>query len=351
MFNEEEHTRYRAQMNLATFGQAAQHKLKAASVLVIGAGGLGSPVCRSIAAMGIGGIGIVDADTVSLENLHRQSIYHTQDVGKLKVDVLRERLHAQNPHVRVETYPFFFTDQNADIVKTYPLVIDATDNAHSRYVINDACVRAGIPFIFGGIYGTEGRVGVLNYQGGPTYRCLFPEQDLSARDCSAAGALISICEIIANLQCTEAVKILTNTGKVDRHLRVIDVFSNTFSAFLLPHPRHGPMAQRAPYTDISPRDLYTKIYTNHEHILLVDVRETQECVCNPIPHAQVVPLSVLAEYIEELSETDQDIYFICEHGVRSRTAATLVSPSVHKRIFNVVGGRAAYHKYYAPTQG
>src|SRR5690606_28035725 len=167
--------RYQRQLQLPGFGEAGQQKLAGAKVLVVGAGGLGVPVLQYLAAMGVGTLGVIDGDTVSRSNLHRQVIYADNDVGQLKVACCSRKLQNQNPEINFEIFPFFLSAENAlSLFTNYDLVVDATDNFNARYLINDACVILGKPFVYGALQQFEGHISVFNYQGGPTYRCLYP---------------------------------------------------------------------------------------------------------------------------------------------------------------------------------
>ncbi|CAG0909668.1 unnamed protein product, partial [Cyprideis torosa] len=201
--------RYSRQTILKDFGSEAQQKLLVAKVLVVGAGGLGVPVLTYLNAMGVGTLGIVDADTISLTNLHRQVLYDEVEIGDSKAKVASMKLKAQNPATELIIHDCFLTVENAlSIVGEYDLIVDATDNFPARYLINDACTILKKPFVYGALHGFEGQVSVFNFHGGPTYRCLFPKMPSANEvpDCNEHGVLGVIPGIIGNLQALEAVK-------------------------------------------------------------------------------------------------------------------------------------------------
>jgi adenylyltransferase and sulfurtransferase len=208
--------RYSRQLLLSNgFGVSGQIKLLNASVLVVGAGGIGSTVLLYLAAAGVGHIGIVDFDAVDISNLHRQVIHKSADVGKNKAESAREAIYALNPTIVVETIQLPLTHDNAlDLISQYSCVVDACDNPQTRYVVNDACVLAKVPLVSGSAVGTEGQLTVYNYKGGPCYRCLYPRpnQTEGSKSCSDNGVLGPVPGLVGVLQAVEAIKVLTDTG-------------------------------------------------------------------------------------------------------------------------------------------
>jgi molybdopterin/thiamine biosynthesis adenylyltransferase len=199
--------RYSRQIVLKGFGAEAQEKLQHSKVLVVGAGGLGVPALQYLAGMGVGTIGIIDGDTIGISNLNRQVLYYESEVGLTKAGVASKKLFQQNPSINVQTVQAFLSVDNAlDIIEKYDLVIDATDNFSARYLINDACVILGKPFIYGAIQEYEGHVSVFNFNGGPTYRCLYPDFPSPGEipDCNTAGVLGVVPGIIGTHQALEA---------------------------------------------------------------------------------------------------------------------------------------------------
>lgn len=232
--NAQQKRRYNRHLILDGIGPEGQEKLLAARVLIVGAGGLGSPVALYLAAAGVGTLGIADGDTVSLTNLQRQVIHRTQDVGLEKVESARRAIAELNPDVQVETFASYLTEDSIlDLVRRYDFVIDGTDNFAIKYLINDACVMAGKPFTMGGISRFRGQL-MTHVPGTACYRCIFPEppaqQDVET--CSMTGVLGSIAGICGTLQATEAIKYITGTGTLlTDALLVFDALSMEFSRF------------------------------------------------------------------------------------------------------------------------
>lgn len=215
-FSEEELHRYSRHILLQDVGVEGQEKIRQGKVLIVGAGGLGAPVALYLAAAGVGTIGIVDGDTVDLSNLQRQVIHFTPDVGRPKVDSVKEKIAQINPHVKVRTYPVFLTSENAlDIIRDYDFVVDGTDNFPVKFLINDACVMAGKPFSHGGILRFEGQT-FTHLPGTACYRCLFnaPPPPGAVPTCSQAGVLGAIAGMLGTIQAAETLKFLTGVGEL-----------------------------------------------------------------------------------------------------------------------------------------
>ncbi len=234
-FSLSELQRYSRQMMLDEIGADGQMKLKQARVLVIGAGGLGCPVLQYLAAAGVGHIGIVDGDHVELSNLQRQILYTIEDIGHQKVNVAKRRLQQLNPHVCVEIYPYALNAMHAgELFQQYDIVVDGTDNFKTRYLVNDCCVAYNKPLVFGSIYRFEGQVSVLNYKGGPSYRCIFPEppEEGQVPDCATVGVVPSLPGIIGAMQANEVIKIITGAGDVlSGKLMVANMLTFEFNVF------------------------------------------------------------------------------------------------------------------------
>src|SRR5574340_1269041 len=214
--SQEEITRYSRHLIMPEVGIRGQRKLKAASVLLIGAGGLGSPLGMYLAAAGIGRIGLVDYDVVDTSNLQRQIIHGTKDVGRLKLDSAKERLADINPHIQIDTYHVPLTSDNAlDILAPYDVIVDGTDNFPTRYLTNDACVLLGKPNVYGSIFRFEGQASVFDSRRGPCYRCLFPEPPPPGLvpSCAEGGVLGVLPGTIGTIQATEALKVLLGIGE------------------------------------------------------------------------------------------------------------------------------------------
>ena len=226
--------RYQRQILLKEFGIAGQQKLLQAKVLVIGAGGLGCPVLQYLTAAGIGCIGIVDNDVVSITNLHRQVLYATSDIGKSKVEIAAKQISEQNPFVKVEIFNSKLDNSNAlELISNYQIVVDCSDNFETRYAINDACVFLNKPFVYAGIHKYEGQLSVFNLNSeSPTYRCAFPEkgEDEIIINCSITGVIGTLPGIMGTMQANEVIKIITRIGEVcSGKILLFNALNNSFS--------------------------------------------------------------------------------------------------------------------------
>ena len=230
--------RYQRQIILPGIGEEGQQKLKKSRVLVIGVGGLGTPILQYLSAGGIGHIGIVDHDVVAESNLQRQILFGSTDLGKLKAIIARERLSARNPDIDYKIYNLRLSPENIlRIIGDYDLIFDATDNFPTRYLINDACVILGKAWIYGAIYSFEGQVTVFNYNGGPTLRCLFPDMPSEGtyRPADQSGLLGVLPGMIGCYQALEAIKLITGFGdNLSGKLLTVDIKTNTFRIFEIP---------------------------------------------------------------------------------------------------------------------
>lgn len=224
--------RYLRQIMLPEIGLAGQEKLQQAKILVIGAGGLGCPVLQYLTAAGVGIIGIADNDAVDITNLHRQILYNIHDIGHNKATIAATKLSALNPFVQLQPITERVTEKNAEeLIAGYDLIIDGSDNFTTRYLVNDTCVKLNKPFVSGAILGFEGQLSVYNYNGGPTYRCLFPEPSAAA-NCAENGVLGILPGIIGAYMANEAVKIICHTGTVlSGKLLVINCLTNSSQVF------------------------------------------------------------------------------------------------------------------------
>lgn len=232
MLSQEEILRYNRQINLPEIGLAGQKKLKKASVLVVGAGGLGSPVLMYLTAAGIGRIGIIDSDAVSLSNLQRQILYNSDELGQSKIKTANNKLSKLNPNTVFDLHDFDLNCQNAaGIISKYDIVVDCTDNFMARYIINDTCVMLGKPFVFASVQNYEGQVSVFNYRNGPTYRCLYPEPppESDTPTVEKSGLPAVLPGITGSLQANEVMKIITETGEVlSGKLLIFNILKNSF---------------------------------------------------------------------------------------------------------------------------
>lgn len=333
--------RYDRQIRLAEFGLEGQKRLEQARVLIVGAGGLGVPVGLYLNAMGVGKLGLVDGDFVEESNLHRQPAYGPSDVGKAKIQVLGARLRQQNPDTEIELHKVFLQSSNAlELLEHYDLVIDATDRIPTRYLLDDACVVRGIPWIYGALHGFEGQVSVFNYKGGPTYRCLFPKIPKQGEipNCNQLGTLGILPGIVGNFQALEAVKVICGLGEVLAGKLLL------FSALeqqsrQIRFEKDQSQAERAILEDseYAPDFCETggSISTGEYEVLaakgvphiLVDVRENWEFESSHLPAALNIPLMELDKELQDLNGA-KDLILICESGSRSAQAYQKLKPLV-----------------------
>lgn len=302
----EEIKRYQRHLSLQGFGPGAQEKLKASSVLVIGAGGLGCPALLYLAAAGVGRIAIADPDSVDESNLQRQVLYTRDDVGTNKAESAARRLRLLNPLIRVEAHPVRFARSNAlALVRSCDLVVDGSDNFATRYLVNDACVIAGRPFVYGAIQGFEGQVSVFNWKEGPTYRCLFPEppDPGTVPNCAEAGVLGAVTGLIGSAQACEAIKLLTGVGQpLSGRVLIWNALTMSFSSLSLradPAARHitelppegyGETCEAPGVPDEIDREGLERMIREKSPLQLLDVREDWERELVAIEPSKHVPL-------------------------------------------------------------
>jgi len=342
--------RYNRQTILKGFGAEGQKKLADAKVLVIGAGGLGVPVLTYLNAMGVGTLGIVDADVVSLSNLHRQVLYNEMDVGKSKAAVALEKLNAQNSATKISIKDTFLTRENAlEIIKGYDLVVDATDNFPTRYLINDVCVILKKSFVYGALHGFEGQVSVFNYQGGPTYRCLFPNMPTAEEipNCNEHGVLGVIPGIIGNLQALETVKVLTGIGEVlSGKLLLFNGLDQSYQKIKF-SAIPGYLKVNALQEDYnlkcnSSGNIIEAIEVEKlllsDNIQVIDVRSVQEYEQFHLKNTLNHPLDEIGIWKDAI-DYKIPIYLICQVGIRSQKALLyLQKHNSNATLFNVNGG-------------
>ncbi|THD69823.1 sulfurtransferase [Robertkochia marina] len=344
--------RYIRQRTLNTFGDAAQDKLQQASVLVIGAGGLGVPALQYLNAMGVGRLGIVDADTVDLSNLHRQPIYTENDLGKFKAEVIGNFLKAQNSETEKVIYKTFLQPTNAlELISEYDLVLDASDNFGTRYLVNDSCVILNKPFIYGGLFGFEGQVSVFNYRGGPTYRCLYPEMpDRVIADCNTHGVLGVVPGIIGNLQAMEVVKILTGIGEVlSGKLLLVDTLSMQTHKMNIAAIRENLELKSltkeqymVPCSSMKGLDPEALEAAAGEFFLL-DVRSKDEFSAYHIPGSRNIPLDELGDRKGEIP-VDRPVCLICQQAIRTKPAAAVLEDH-GVALYELTGGLRNYLEF------
>lgn len=345
--------RYIRQTVLAGFGQKGQEKLANGKVLVIGAGGLGVPVLTYLNAMGVGTLGIVDNDKVALTNLHRQVLYGDKDIGTSKVDVAKKMLARQNPNTQIRVHKTFLNKDNAlGIIVDYDVIVDASDNFPTRYLVNDACVLLKKPLVYGALHGFEGQLSVFNYQGGPTYRCLFPNMPNADEvpDCNKNGVLGIVPGIIGNLQALETIKVLADIGTVlSGKLLLFDGLEQTYQKIqfgLIPENLDIASLQDdygELYCDTVPTvaaNQLDKLLANNAQI--VDVRTQEEYDAYHLQNTIHIPLKHLEKELHKIDFLFP-VYLLCQSGVRSQKAVQQLKNEQSKRtLFSVTGGLNEY---------
>ncbi|MEM9361494.1 MAG: HesA/MoeB/ThiF family protein [Bacteroidota bacterium] len=342
--------RYTRQTSLPDFGQEGQQKLSKAKILVVGLGGLGLPALQYMNAMGLGTLGLVDQDIVDFHNLQRQILYTEKDVGTPKLTTVLEKLQAQNSNTHLVAHDTFLTKDNAlDIIEKYDVVVDATDNFPTRYLINDACIILNKPFVYGALHGFEGHVSVFNYQGGPTYRCLYPDMPSAEEipNCDENGVLGVIPGIIGNLQALEVVKVITGIGNVlSGKLLVFDGLNQNYVKITFKSNLENQKIKELRKTyqsfdcnmvnTISAQEFSQK--RAKENLIVLDVRTPEEFKLGRIQEAINIPLQEL-ELPDGLREVKTPIYIICQSGKRSEHAVNQLQDMYPKLSFyHILGG-------------
>jgi len=358
--------RYQRHLTLEGFGEAAQLKLKAARVLVVGAGGLGCPALQYLAAAGVGTLGIVDDDIVSRSNLQRQILFTEAEIGRPKAEMAAARLTAMNPDIVCEAKVMRFTVENAlELVRGYDVILDGSDNFTTRYLINDACVLAGKPLIYGALYTYQGQASVFNYQGGPTYRCLFPEppRPEDAPNCSEIGVLGVLPGIVGTLQATEAIKVLTGLGSpLVGKLLIYDALQMTQQIIRFERiPAQAEVKElkpvvfacasslNSPIEEISPE----AVNADGQEYQLLDVREAWERQICQLPGAHVPLKAILdgtADFEAAGLDANRPVYVYCKGGVRSLKAAEAMQARYgFTQLKSVRGGILAWAETLNPS--
>jgi len=361
--------RYSRHLLIPEVGLEGQRKLKNSSALIIGTGGLGSPVSLYLAAAGIGRIGLVDYDVVDSSNLQRQVIHGTSTVGKLKVESARAKLLDLNPDIQVDVYNEPYTSENAlRIAKDYDIILDGTDNFPTRYLTNDVAVFLGKPNVYASIYRFDGQVSVFYAKEGPCYRCLFPEPPPPGLvpSCAEGGVLGVLPGTIGTIQATEALKVLLGIGEpligklllynaLDMSFDFVKLKKNPKCRVCGPNadikelidyeefcgvPSHDHEEGSAGANwDITVTELAERV--KHNHLKLVDVREPHELEISRLPNATNIPLGQLAARLSEL-DSAEDMVLFCKSGARSTRALELLTSAGFKKVKNLKGGINAW---------
>lgn len=367
-FSREEILRYSRHLIMPEVGLSGQRRLKAARVLCVGTGGLGSPLALYLAAAGVGKLGLVDFDVVDFSNLQRQILHATPDVNKPKLQSAREKLHALNPAVEIVLHEERLTSENAlAIFEGYDVIADGTDNFPTRYLVNDACVLSGKPNVYGSIFRFEGQASVFAAPGGPCYRCLYPEPPPPGLvpSCAEGGVLGILPGLIGVVQATEVVKLVLGTGEpLIGRLLLYDALAMSFRELKLRKdpscPACGarpsitglidyeqfcgivpdPAAALARENVITPAELHG-LLEEGRRMYLLDVREPHEWEICRLEGAHLLPISVLAERMHEL-DTSHEIVAYCHTGVRSAQAVSFLRHAGFRKIRNLAGGIQAW---------
>jgi len=369
----EEIARYSRHLIMPEVALDGQKKLKRARVLTIGAGGLGSPLAMYLAAAGIGTIGIVDFDVVDESNLQRQIIHGTSDLGRPKLESARERIEDINPNVEVETFGEPLSSENAmEIFEDYDVIVDGTDNFPTRYLVNDACVLAGKPNVYGSIFRFEGQASVFYAEEGPCYRCLYPEPPPPGLvpSCAEGGVLGILPGAIGTIQATETVKLILGIGEpLISRLLLYDALSMRFREMKLRKDPNCPVCGENPSVtelidyqefcgipqanaqvdevpEITVRELSEKL-SNGGGVSVLDVREPHEYEVANIG-ARLIPLGELPERLVELDQ-DETIAIHCKTGGRSARAVKLLQDAGFQNVYNVKGGITAWSEEIDPS--
>jgi sulfur-carrier protein adenylyltransferase/sulfurtransferase len=355
----EEIARYSRHLILPDVGVEGQRRLKAARVLLIGAGGLGSPLALYLSAAGVGTLGIVDFDKVDVTNLQRQVVHGTSDVGRSKLDSAADRINDINPNVQVERFETRLTSENAlEIIREFDIVVDGTDNFATRYLVNDACVILGKPNVYGSIFRFEGQASVLATPDGPCYRCLFrePPPPGLVPSCAEGGVLGVLPGLVGTIQATETIKLILGIGEpLIGRLLLVDALSAQFRTVKIRRDPTCPacgtheitelidydafcggVVEEPALKEITPREVAQKL-ARGDDFDLIDVREPYEWEIARIEGARLVPLSTFPGAITQL-DPSREIVVQCKVGGRSARAADALIAAGFRNVWNLAGG-------------
>lgn len=363
--------RYSRHLIIPQVGIEGQKKLRDSKVIIIGVGGLGTPLSLYLAAAGVGKIGLVDMDIVDETNLQRQVIYNEKDLGKKKAIVTKEKLQLLNPHTKIEIYPLKLTSENAlGILKDYDIVADGTDNFPTRYLVNDACLLLNKINVYASIYRFEGQVSVFNYNGGPCYRCLYPEPPPAGLipSCAEGGVLGVLPGIIGSIQASEVLKIILNIGEpLSGRLLIYNALKQKFKELQIRKNENCPICSSNRQInslmdyeelcglsqvkidsslEITPKELKEKL--EKSEIKLIDVREVGEYKICHLPNAKLIPLAELKYRINELDTADEIIVY-CHKGSRSAQAVQFLKEMGFKKVKSLEGGIDEWARKIDPT--
>ena len=342
--------RYNRQIILPEIGNEGQDKLAKAKVLVIGAGGLGAAILPYLAAAGVGEIGIVDDDVIEISNLHRQVIYKSSAVGKSKAEEAKLMISELNPLVKVNAIAERLSGKNAiTLFEKYDIIVDATDNIAIKYLINDACIITNKPMVYGSIFRFQGQVSIFNYQNGPTYRCLFPDENTQSLNCEDAGVIGITVGIIGMLQANEVIKMIIGIGEVlSGKILVYNILNNEQlkydfeknTTFVMNaeifQEKYNTVENQV--EEILAESILNKI--DNDEVLFLDVRNENELPKINFKNGIQIPLLNLENEIEKLNP-NQTIYVFCQSGIRSKKAVEMLQKHQFKNIKSIAGGALA----------
>ena len=366
MLSSDEQLRYSRHLILPSVGVEGQEKLKAARVLLIGAGGLGSPLAMYLAAAGVGCLGVVEFDQVEASNLQRQVLYGEANLGEPKLVAAERRLRDINPHIQIEPHATRLTSANAlALFRQYDLVADGTDNFPTRYLVNDACILAGIPNVYGSIFRFEGQVSVFGAPGGPCYRCMFPEPPPPGLvpSCAEGGVLGVLPGLVGTLQATEVVKMILGIGEpLIGRLLLVDALPMTFRSLTLERNPECPVCGDHPsVTELIDYEVFCGLPSAAEAIpeievapfeawrsrvdapFVLDVRKPHEAATLSLGADALIPVDELAGRLDELASVrDRDMIIHCHSGARSERATRILLDAGFSRVQNLKGGILAW---------
>jgi adenylyltransferase/sulfurtransferase len=366
--------RYSRHLIIPDVAMDGQLRLRNARVLLIGAGGLGAPNAMYLAAAGVGHLGLVDFDVVDASNLQRQVIHGTSDVGRPKLESARDTIREINPYVEVTLHETRLTSENArELIRQYDLVVDGSDNFPTRYLVNDACVLEGKPYVWGSIYRFDGQLSVFWAEHGPCYRCLYPEPPPPGMvpSCAEGGVLGVLCGTVGSLQANEAIKLITGIGDpLVGRLLIYDALELSFKDIRVrKDPECAVCGKNPTITDLIDYEEFCgtvsdeaqravagstltapqlkELLDRGERLALIDVREPAEWQINRLPGAKLIPLGELPNRLAELPQTEPVVLY-CKSGVRSAEALALVKQSGFANARHLGGGIASWARTVDP---
>lgn len=347
-------TRYNRQIILPEVGAIGQQKLQQAKVLIIGVGGLGSAILPYLVAAGVGEIGIIDEDTIDVTNLQRQVIYKTNSVGKSKVLEAKAMALELNPAIKINAIKEKLESKNAiALFEQYDIMVDATDNLHTKYLINDACCITQKPFVYGSIYKFEGQVSVFNYKNGPTYRCIFPEEKMEIQNCNEVGVMGVAVGIIGMFQANEVLKMILEIGNLlSGKLLVYNILNNQQQQFEFAKTVKNNLDKVAfenkyntaenAIVEILASEALEQI--NNTNVIFLDVRNLDEYPKIAFENTLQIPLDKLENELHQM-DFNAIIFVFCQSGIRSKKAVEILRNNNFKNVKSIIGGAKAIEIY------